>query len=106
MLLGMLLFTIYRLTIAGFASGSPLRYRIYCAACLAVLILSIVESILAGLIVAHTMLSTAILATAWNMKTPTRSRNRNFGTSRRQSFNGGHTPILPSIGVERAWRNH
>lgn len=79
-LLGMLLYTIQRLTAAGLRSGSPLRYRIYASASLAVLILSVVESILAGLIVAHTMLSTGILATAWNLKTPRKQRKRKSNT--------------------------
>ncbi len=72
-LLTMLLFTLYRLTLAGMKQGSPLRYRIYAAACLAVFALSIVESILAGVIVAHTMMATGCLAVAWNTLTPRRS---------------------------------
>lgn len=66
-LLGLLLFTLRRLALACFQPRSPLRYRVYAGSLLAILIISTIESIFAGVIAAHTMLATGYLATGWNM---------------------------------------
>lgn len=94
-ILVMVLIAGIRLGLRGLNEHNPLRYRIYAASCLAVLLLSTVETTMAGIIATHTMLATAFLATAWQTMPERRQHDRVRKTARVKRFNSRRMRRLP-----------